>query len=67
MRDLPNFDKALQSFVQEQAKKDADKVLDEKDPPRAQFTLENIKDFSYKNELDKLQKNYPILIGKPYI
>ena len=65
MKDIPSFDKHHHSFVQEEARKEADAVLSEKDPPRAEFTLANIRKFSYKNELDKLQRNNPLLLGKP--
>ena len=65
MKELTSFDKALHTFVQEEARKEADTVLSDKDPPRAQFSLENIRKFSYKSELDKFQTTNPLLLGKP--
>ena len=65
MKDLPDFDTALQSFVQEEARKEANSVISEKDSPKSQFTLENLRKFSYKGELDKFQKTNPLLLGKP--
>ena len=63
MKTLSNFDSAFQSFVQEETKKEADAVLDEKDDPRSEFKLKNIRKFSYKNELDKFQKTNPLLLA----
>ena len=65
MKEISNFNVALQTFVLEEAKKEADAVLSEKDAPTAQFNLENIRKFSYKSELDRFQKTNPLLLGKP--
>ena len=65
MKEWPNFDSALQTFVMNEAKKEADSVCSEKDTPRSQFNLENVRKFSYKSELDKFQKTNPLLLGKP--
>ena len=63
MKNFSSFDTDLQSFVLEEAKREADTVLSEKDLPRAVFNLENIRKFSYKSELDKFQKTNPLLLA----
>ena len=63
MENMTGFDTALQNFVKEKTKKEADTILSDKDLPRSQFNLENLRKFSYKTELDKFQKNTPLLLA----
>ena len=63
MKDLKGFDTALQVFVQEETNKESDNILGDKDLPKSEFNLENIRRFSYKSELDKFQKTNPVLLA----
>ena len=63
MKDFHNFDIALQTFVLEETKREAETVVGDKDPPKSQFCLENIRKFSYKSELDKFQQSNPLLLA----
>ena len=63
MKQISSFDSALHSFVQEETKREADAVISDKDIPRSEFNLENIRKFSHKAELDKFQKTNPLLLA----
>ena len=63
MKQISSFDSALHSFVQEETKREADAVLSDKDIPRSEFNLENIRKFSHKAELDKFRQTNPLLLG----
>jgi hypothetical protein len=63
MKACPNFDLHLNTFVQEEARKEADAVLGEKDLIRPEFTLQNLRKFSYKDQLDKFQRTNPLLLS----
>ena len=62
MKSFPNFESELHSFIQDEARREATAVLSEKDPPRTQFTLQNLREFSYEDQLDKFQRTNPILV-----
>ena len=63
MKYLPNFNNDLICFVQEETRREAITYLTDKDEPRSEFTLENVRKFSYKQELDKLQTTNPLLLA----
>ena len=63
MKKLKGFDTALQAFVQEETKKGSDNILSDKDLPKSEFNLDNIRKFSYKSELNKFQQTNPILLA----
>ena len=63
MKKLKGFDTALQAFVQEETKKESDNILSDKDLPKSEFNLDNIRKFSYKSELNKFQQTNPILLA----
>ena len=61
MKELPNFDLDLVKFIQEESRTQAEAIVLQKDPNRNTFTLENLRKFSNKEQLDKLQKTNPLL------
>ena len=63
MKSLPNFPSALVAFVQEESRLQAEAVVDQKDPSRTTFSLDNLREFSYKEQLHKLQKTSPLLVA----
>ena len=63
MKSLPNFASAFHRFVQDEAHKEAEGILTEKDPPRSAFTLDTLRKFSYKEQLAKLQRTSPLLVA----
>ena len=63
MKSLPSFQSALVAFVQEESRLQAELVVDQKDPNRATFTLDTLREFSYKEQLSKLQKTSPLLVA----
>ena len=63
MKSFPNFDSDLQTFVQDEARRQADIVLEEKDLSRPEFKLENMRKFKYKDQLDKFQRTNPLLLS----
>ena len=63
MKSFSGFAPAFLSFVQEESRLQADVVLEEKDPPRSSFTLENLRKFSYKEQLQKFQRTNPLLLA----
>ena len=60
---LPNFPPALNAFVQEECRLQAQGILSEKDSPRASFSLHSIESFSYKDQLRKFQRTNPLLLA----
>ena len=48
---LPNFNVALSNILQEECRKEADNILEEKDASSSSFNLEKVENFSYKNIL----------------
>ena len=66
MRTLSDFDTEFQQFVQEESRLEASRILEVKDPSKTSFTLENLRKFSYKEQLHKFQKTTPILLGKSH-
>ena len=63
MRTLPGFNSALVNFVQDEAYREGGGILAEKDAPRKDFTIENLRNFSYKEQLGKLQRTNPLLVA----
>ena len=49
------------AFLLEEARKEAEFI--EKDVSRTEFTIEDLKKFSYKDELERYQRNCPILVA----
>ena len=62
LKNLPEFQEVFKSFLFEEARKEAENILGDKDPPRSSFTLETLREFSYKDQLAKLQQYSPLLI-----
>ena len=48
MKPLSDFDTGLQQFIQEESRIQADRILEEKDPAKSEFSLETLRKFSYK-------------------
>ena len=48
---LPNFSMALSNILQEECRKEADNILEEKDVSSSSFNLEKVENFSDKNIL----------------
>ena len=63
MKSLPNFTAAFHNFVQDEAHKEAEGILTEKDPSRKNFTLDSLRKFTYKEQLTKLQRTSPLLVA----
>ena len=49
--------------MQEEAHKESEGILSDKDPARKDFTLNSLRKFSYKEQLAKLQKSSPLLVA----
>ena len=64
MKPLSDFDRDFQYFVQEESRLQAERILGAKDPDKATFSIETVRQFSYKEQLLKFQKTNPILLGK---
>ena len=63
MKSWPNFPSEFYAFVQDEARGEATAILSEKDKSRPQFTLENLRKFNYKDQLDKFQRTNPLLLS----
>ena len=63
MRELSNFQLDLVKFIREESRMQAEAIVLQKDPNRNNFTLENLRKFSYKEQLHKLQKTNPLLVA----
>ena len=63
MRPLSSFPSALNDFVQEECRQQAENILGEKDPPRALFSLITLENFSYKDQLKKFSQTNPLLLS----
>ena len=63
MKALSSFPAEFQAFVHEEARREAQGILQEKDNPRASFTLQDMKNFSYTEQLAKFQRTNPILVA----
>ena len=63
MKSLSNFETELQAFIQEESRSQAERILEDKDPAKSSFTLENLRKFSYKEQLQKFQKTNPLLLA----
>ena len=61
MKDLAEFPTEFLAFVHEEARKEAQGIVKEKDLPRSSFSLNDLRDFSYKDQLLKFQRTNPIL------
>ena len=62
MKSFPNFTSAFHNFVLDEARREA-QTISEKDPPRSAFTLETLRQFTYKDQLIKLQESSPLLVA----
>ena len=63
MKPLPNFPSEFVAFVQEESRQEAQGILKNKDIPRASFTLQDMMDFDYNDQLEKFKKTNPILVA----
>ena len=63
MASLTSFQPALNSFVQEESRKQAENILLEKDLPRATFSMQALESFSYKDQLQKFERTNPLLMA----
>ena len=63
MQQLSSFPSALNTFVQEECRQQAENILAEKDPPRALFSLLSLETFSYKDQLEKFHQTNPLLLS----
>ena len=63
MKSLSNFTAAFHGFVQDEAHREAEGILSEKDPARKDFDLDSLRKFSYKEQLTKLQRTSPLLVA----
>ena len=63
MKSLSNFKPALHSFVQEEARLEAQNIVDEKEPPRSSFNLTSLTSFSYSDQLKRFKTTNPILLA----
>ena len=63
MKSLPNFPSELVSFIQEESRIQAEAIVGQKEPCRTALTLDNVRQFSYKEQLQKLQKTNPLLVA----
>jgi hypothetical protein len=63
MKSFSNFAPALNSFVQEESRLQAEGILEDKDLPRSSFTLQHLRNFSYKDQLQKFQRTNPLLMA----
>ena len=62
MKSFSNFSSAFHNFVLDEARREA-QTISEKDPPRSAFTLETLRQFTYKDQLIKLQESSPLLVA----
>ena len=62
MKSLPNFEPEMESFIQEEARVQAASIVEQKEPNRAAFTIETLRQFSYEEQLLKYQKTTPYLL-----
>ena len=60
---MPGFTPAFHGFVQEEAHKESEAILTDKDPARKDFTLASLRKFTYKEQLSKLQRTSPLLVA----
>ena len=63
MKSLSRFQSALEAFVQEESRLDASNILEDKDPSRANFSLEDLRGSTYNNQLKKFQLTNPLLVA----
>ena len=63
MKPLPGFSSALARFVQNEAYHEASNILENKDPPVKEFTLDSLQQFNYKEQLSKLEHTNPLLVA----
>ena len=59
MEELPNFSRAFHSYLQDKARSEANGIVQNKDKPRKNFTLDDVKCFSYSDQLRKYVKVKP--------
>ena len=63
LKALPNFNSAFYRFVQEEAHRESEGILLDKDPARKDFTLDSLRKFTYREQLNKLQTASPLLVA----
>ena len=63
LKSYPNFEAAFHGFVQDEARREADNIVGEKDSARQEFNLETLRKFSYKAQLQKFQQTSPLLVA----
>ena len=63
MQKLPKFPEAFLVLVQEESRKEARNILKEKDPPKSEFNIDSIREFSYEAELQRFERTNPILLA----
>ena len=61
MKDLTEFPAEFLAFVHEEARKEAQGIVKEKDLPRSSFSLDDLRDFSYKDQFLKLDSKLTML------
>jgi len=63
LKNLQEFQEVLLNFLFEEARKEANNILEDKDPPSSLFDLKTLRNFSYMDQLAKLQYNFPLLVA----
>ena len=63
LKSFPTFPEEFRVFVQDEACRESEGILCDKDPPRITFSLDSLRKFSYKEQLAKLQETSPILVA----
>ena len=63
MKELPGFTRDFRQFVREECRTEANLILEQKDPPLREFSMESVKNFSYLSSLAKLECVVPTLLA----
>ena len=63
MKVLPNFERDFNKFVRDECRRQADIILNQKDPPVNEFNTGSLEDFDYNKELVKLQNVVPTFMA----
>lgn len=63
LKSFQGFQAAFKDFVQDEARRESEGILSDKDPARTSFSLDSLKQFSYKDQLARLQQSSPLLVA----